>query len=611
VETAAISYRVADFLKNYPPFHVMDEEDLLKLTRRGRVKFFEPNEYVLAQGGSRLYAFVIQQGTVSLWDEKGAEARLLDVRGTGDMLGIDQLDHVRSYPYAARTTSDVLLYVFPIDEFDDIVLKYPYAKQYVSAYGSVTTDYSPSQERRDPHNVPLQELISGKDLATCNDNVSIRDAARQMLSMGADAIAVMDSEQRPRVVLTAASFLEWITRGAGNVNLPITLLDKEPLTIAAQASVVDGVLALGASNASALAITSDGTTRGRLNAIVTSQDLGRVFADRPVEILRDIWRAPNTSTLRDLNQRARAVALQYLTDAGSSEWLARFTALVDATIMRRIIAMAVPEEFAACWCFCEAAGRGESLTRLAPQVLMIADEGREKSGSRDAYQRVSELLHECDYLPNTNNPFDPSFYAASVSEWKKRYEDWVIDPILKEISRALSLFDLRCIAGPVSLWREVETAVKSTINHEFLHVLANDCLASLPPLTFFQNAVLEESGEETTVFRLEHSALRPLVDVGRVFGMAAKKVFGSSTLERFAVARSMLPEQASIFAEASETLRVVLWQQGRVGISQGTPGWELPPALLSRYDRQILKSCFRSILRLLEFTADLRWLKTL
>ena len=76
----------------------------------------------------------------------------------------------------------------------------------------------------------------------------------------------------------------------------------------------------------------------------------------------------------------------------------------------------------------------------------------------------------------------------------------------------------------------------------FLHVLANDCLASLPPLTFFQDAVVEKSGEQTTVFRLEHSALRPLVDVGRVFGMAARKVLGTSTLERFALARTLLPE---------------------------------------------------------------------
>jgi ABC-2 type transport system permease protein len=56
---------------------------------------------------------------------------------------------------------------------------------------------------------------------------------------------------------------------------------------------------------------------------------------------------------------------------------------------------------------------------------------------------------------------------------------------------------------------------------------------------------------------------------------------------------------------------LVLWQQGRIGISQGTAGAEAPPALLGRYDRQILRNGFRSIFRLLEFTSDMRWLNNL
>ena len=193
----------------------------------------------------------------------------------------------------------------------------------------------------------------------------------------------------------------------------------------------------------------------------------------------------------------------------------------------------------------------------------------------------------------------------------QRYSDWVRDPVLKEMYPARPLFDLRPVHGDQALWHELEATVMGAVDRDFLYILANDCMASLPPLTFFRDAVVDESGAETAVFRLEHSAVMPLADVGRVFGMAAKKVMGSSTLERFAMARTLLPEHESIFREAAETMRIVLWQQGRIGISQGTGGAELPPALLSRYDRQILKSGFRSILRLLEFTADPKWLKTL
>ncbi len=68
-------------------------------------------------------------------------------------------------------------------------------------------------------------------------------------------------------------------------------------------------------------------------------------------------------------------------------------------------------------------------------------------------------------------------------------------------------------------------------------MLANDCLANMPPLTFFQDAVLDKSGEQTTVFKLEESALRPLVDVGRVFGLATRRVVGTSTVDRLTPCR--------------------------------------------------------------------------
>jgi CBS domain-containing protein len=610
VDTAAISYRVAEFLKKYPPFHVMEEEDLLQLAQRGRVKFFEPNEYVLAQGGSRLQVFVIQQGTVSLWDERGSEAKLLDVRGAGDMLGIDQLNEVRSHPYAARSASDVLIYAFSADEFESLVLKYAYAKQYVSAYGSLSSSGRLSQERRGPQNMSLRELITGKELTAVDNQVSVQEAARYMLTTQDKVIAVLDSDQRTRAILTAESLLQWIVNGGDVQESVAQLLNGRPPVAAADASVTDGVIELATADGDALAITSDGTITGRLQAIVTAQSLGQVFGDRPTEILREIRGTVDPRTLRQLNERARAFVLRYVTSSASSEWLSDFTSSVDASIVRQIIAKAVPDELSACWCFCGSAGRGESLTKLRPQILMIADDATDDSQCLDAYERVLEVLDSCDYLPQVDCPFEPSFYAATLTEWRKRYNDWVSDPILNQIYRARPLFDLSPIHGPQSLWHEVDATVMTAVNREFLQVLANDCLASLPPLTFFENAVIDESGEETNVFRLEHSALGPLVDVGRVFGMAARRVFGSSTLERFEIARRLMPERASIFLEAAETFRIVLWQQGRVGISQGTGGMELPPSSLGRYDRQLLRSGFRSILRLLEFTADLEWLKT-
>ena len=138
--------------------------------------------------------FVIQQGTVTLWDEAGEVAQLHDVRGAGDFLGIEQFNDVDAYPYTARAASDVVVYLFPAVAFEALVMKYEYAKQYVAAYDSVSADYKPAQEQRDPQDVFLHELVAGRPLQVCDSTSSIRQAARAMVSSGADAIAVVDAD---------------------------------------------------------------------------------------------------------------------------------------------------------------------------------------------------------------------------------------------------------------------------------------------------------------------------------------------------------------------------------------------------------------------------------
>ena len=140
---------------------------------------------------------------------------------------------------------------------------------------------------------------------------------------------------------------------------------------------------------------------------------------------------------------------------------------------------------------------------------------------------------------------------------------------MHEMFRARTLFDLRPVHGRRSLWQEIDAAVAEHVDRDFLHVLANDCLASLPPLTFFQDAVVDSEGEHLSTFRLEHSALRPLVDVGRVFAMAAGKVPGpldagaichgacavAGAREDFSRSGGYLPRRAVAAGDASASAR--------------------------------------------------------
>ena len=608
METSTIRYRVADFLKQHPPFNAMDDADLVALAENGRVRFYEANEFILWQGEPHKgYVFVIQQGTVSLWDERSGEAELRDVRGAGDLLGVEQFNGAPSVLFTARSTSDVVVYGLPAGDFGELLTKYPYARQFVSALDSVVTDFKRTDERLDPHRMFLHDVAG--PLQTCGVDQSLADAARMLTRTGAEAVAVADGSSQMLGLITPRTLLAWIADGGGSANRSLSEMPIEmPPTLGPDASIADGVMAMGNSEAGAVAMTADGTPSGQLLAVLTTRDLAPVFGDQPALILREIRRASDVQSLRSLNRRARACVLHYLTSATAVDWVARFTDSVDLAILRRLIALMGSDAASVCWCVCGASGRGESIVRRQPRVVVIYDDSEDYRDLANLYAKVSEGLVECDYLPRTDGPVEPLFHIASAAEWIRRYEAWIQDPVMEGMATNRYFFDLRPFHGARSLWQQVRDTVARAVDRNIVRVLAHDCLASLPPLTFYQDAVIEQSGEQTTVFRLEHSALRPLVDLGRVLGMAAREVMGTSTLDRFAVARRMLPSHEEIFREAAETLRIVLWQQGRVGISQGTNGTMLPPALLSRHDRHVLKSGFPAIHRLLEFTADPKWL---
>jgi CBS domain-containing protein len=613
VETAVISYRVADFLKHHPPFNAIEDADLLELAARGRVRFYEPNQYILWQGEPhRLQVFVIQQGTVSLWDESGEEASLRDVRGAGDMLGVERYNDAPNCLCSVRSESDVVVYAFPESDFDAFVMKYPAAAQYVAAEGRVTTDYQPAGGRRQPQSTFLHSLVGTRPLSTCSAQTSIADAAKHLLATASDALAVVDGEQRASGIVTVETLLGWIAGGGGDVRQPVEqLLPGPPVAVTPDVSVADAVLAMEGAGTSVLAMTSTGEAGGKLQAVVSARDLGRIFGEQPATIMRGIRAATSAAELRDLNLRARALTLEYLTDAAAVEWLARMAHLVDVAIVRRILELLRVNDTRGCWCFSGMAGRAESIPAVAPSLVVIVEHDAALDVARDTFERVREWFVGCGYVPETESAVDPAFQVASVDEWQTRYRGWIQDPVRKQMYLARSLFDLRAIHGDTSLWAALQETVGATVDRDFVHVLANDCLASLPPLTFYQDAVIDSAGERHATFQLAHSALQPLVDVGRVFGTAAGQVLGRSTLERFAVARTLLPEHEAIFREASDALRVVLWQQGRIGIAQGTSGSELPPGLLSRHDRHMLKGGFRAILRLIEFTGDRAWIDRL
>jgi CBS domain-containing protein len=621
LDTSAIRYRVVDFLKEYPPFQAMAEEDLLALVARGRVRFHEVDEYVHWQGKpcGELF-FVIQQGAVSLFEEGGETERLRDVRGPGDLLGIERLLGTTSYRYSAKAASDVILYALPSSEMEPLLARYPSASGYLAAHASVSASYDPPDPRRRIERAFAHDVSRRRPLVTCSPQDSVRDAVRWMNEAASSAIALLSEEGTLHGVLTLEHVLGALAEGRLDAELPVAeLVSGPPGTVAPNATIDQCLLAMVDRADGVVALTDGGLPSGRLHALVTAADLAPVFGEQPPSLLREIAHAPSLAALASLNQRARGFILQQLTTPASVDWLSQLARRIDGRIFERVIALlGLPcggsDGVDLCWFFYGASGRAESMTALVPQVGLVFAGDPEPADASPAqwHARVLEALHECGYVGGRNpSSADTAFACARLGEWQDRFRGFVRDPVANAIYKGRPLFDLRPVLGNPRLLDRLQDTVRAEVGASdvFVRLLANDCLANLPPLAFFRDLVVEDTGEKTGVLHLERSALLPLVDVGRVFAIAAGRLFADTTLERFALARAQLPKDESIFREAADSLRVMLYHKARAGIRRQESGAELDPASLSRYDRQVLKSGFASILRLLEFTAACRWLE--
>ena len=609
MQTAAISYRVADFLKQHPPFNSIEEQDLLILVARGRVKFHEGDEFLCWQKSSYSpFLFVIQQGSVSLWEEAGGKELLRDIRGPGDMIGIERYLGSPSYPYSAKANGDVVVYALPAADFEPLLAKYPQAERYVDAYGAAGAVYRDGS-RNGVHQRFVVELARHPEPLSCPPDCSVKEAARMMRTAHRDAIAVM-SDKTLLGILTAADVVGWVAEAGSPSQMVKDIMGALPPAVAPQASVSDCVLAMSRSPSTVLALTADGTSNGGLLHLLSPSALQPAFGDNPLVIMREIAYASDKEVLRILHLRARAFLLGQLTEPSAVDWLTALGDRINVSIVRRLSELSNNASENWTWCFWGVAGRCELLAPVEPELALVCGDGADEvRRGRRALERLRADLAECGYLSHTMPQWDAGMLCATAATWKERFTQWIRNPIVSEMYNARPLFDLRPVSGDLDSWQGLERSVRETIHNKpsFQKLLANDCLSALPPLTFFQDQVVDESGERSEVFELENRALGPIVEVGRVFGIANERTLGSSTLERLELARSRMPAYASIFREAEETLRVLLYLQARTGLRLHGSGTEIVPSHLSRLDRQALKSAFRAIHNLLDFTFNRLW----
>ncbi len=635
MKTASIAYRVADFLRRHPPFQYLDESELLELVAGGRVLFHEDGELVFERGQKRRpYVYVIQQGVVRLvdYDDSGAKEVLRDVRGEGDLLGVGRYLGIAEHTYTARTETDVILYALPAALLWEQIKRHSRASHFLAAYFTVAIapselDGGPARadERRlgrRPVDWMAKRVEEPPWAVTCGLETPVRAVAASLADQPPGAAAVIvDSEGAPRGLIATRALSDRVASGELALDAPAAQL-MSPVIGTLPAGLPAGayltrMLELQVEH---LVLTEDGSGQGQVVSVLARRDLTRIEAAAPLAIVEDMSRAGGIYELSRLLDQGQTFIAGGLTDAAAMRWLAPMATALYAAVLRRVVVLVegalvaegheIPD-LKHCWVFFGTAGRGELTTLYDLDHGLIYDEPEpdQRRVARSYFlelgRRVSAALSACGFVSTAKGIVSGHPSACrSINEWEIGFSHWIQEPIESCVYRATSFFDLRPVHGDCTLVSRLQQHIHREKDRGagFVPLLVADSMANLPPLTFFRGLVVDDDGRYTETLDLQRATLQPVVDLARALALDAGIEQPVGTLERL---QALTPEDEaaqSLVDEAIAAFRNALFYRTRAGLTAHSDGSQVEPSNLTRLEQNLLKSGFRTVLQLMEYT---------
>jgi CBS domain-containing protein len=636
MKTSVIRYRVADFLREYPPFDVVSLTDLLSFSGSGKVVFHEDDIYLFRKGQSRQSTlWVIQQGRIEMLDEMPTGEHLRDVLGQGDILGLSHHSDDAAYQLTARTATEAILYSFNLDTFKTLVSKYPAAEHFLTAHLSAAARHTKSLQApltRERLLTEKEKAIwlnakglpaewSARRLLTCEAALPLRDAAKKMARAHCETLAVVASNGNPLGLITTKEIRDQLATGIIMADGPVErFMNRRFLTVPPGLRTADYLLEMLRGRSQWLAITESGSAGSPLRGIVTDTDLEITCGRNPVLLQREMLAAETVTELNYLWQRAEAFLAESLVGPSVVEWLSRMMSELRTVLLERMVQIAAAElaevgrtnpGIAHCWLLFGGAGRREMMTPIVPNVGVVYDDpppGDEAAIEKyfsTLSQKVAAKLDACG--SHVRRATAEMKQCRRLSAWKEFYRSRIRDPLGSQIYTSREYFDFDVVSGESALGTELQQFIIEELKggEMFIPVLANDTIAHLPPLTFYQGFVLETDGRLNKTLNVEKTALTPITDAARVLAFSAIDVSTANTLQRLQRAARALPQFASILNDAAEAWRIIYYHHTLAGMSKTGEEAVIIPSRLSRFEQRLLKTAFDSTRRLIELASSI------
>lgn len=626
-----ISHRVADFLKSFPPFNMLDGKDIETLAREITIVYKEKDSIVFSENDSpHPHFYVVNKGAIVL--KKSTESGIMDVCDEGDVFGLRPLMAHENYKMEAKAQEESILYAIPIDIFK------PYAQQnnavgdfLIASFASNTRNpYSKSHRGKlyadslgnelDVQTnalLDLQTIPYSKKIISCSETDSAKLVAERMTENKIGAMLIL-RDKLPIGIITDKDLRNNIVTGKYPITIEASKIMISPvITYSKNMTVTQAQMAMMKSNISHLCITRDGTPNSKAIGILSKHDVMVALGNNPAVLIKAIKRAKKIKSIKQIRKSINHLLSAYLEQNIPLTLISKIISELNDACIKQVIKISLfkmpsrpPVKFT--WLSLGSQGRGEQLLQTDQDNAMIFENVPEdKLAETTAYfLKLSKIINKglfnigYDYCPAEMMASNPN-WCHSLDQWKDTVSQWIINPGTDEILLSSIFFDFNITYGEVDLADQLsEHIFEITRNYPIFYLhLASGALQNPSPTGFFRRLLLEEDGEYKDTFDLKRRALMPLTDAARVLILSHSVKFINNTAERYEKLAELEPNNEETYLACSYATKALLKFRTKQGLLHNDSGRYIAIDQLTKEERMKLKRTFKTIKEIQELVS--------
>lgn len=599
---------IQDFIRQFPPFDTLPDEDLIEITQSIEISYFRAQSTIIDINIEINELYMVRSGIVELYRRNGDLYNRLD---KGQLFGQMALLTNNKVRFPATALNDTLLYCIPEEVFLRFCDRYVDFAGFFEVEDSTRLKQAVENNTNDANSLTTSKVktLITRDVVIMANNSAVQTVARTMTEENVSAVLINDPEISEDQghnfvgIITEKDLCAKVIASGLSVDTAVSeVMSTELISLDHNAYIFEAMLLMSRFNVHHLPILKNKQPIG----LIEVADIIRYESQNSLLFVSSIFQQQSTEDLALLALQLKDCFIRMVNEDANSHMVGRAMSEIGRSFKQRLLELAElefgPPPIAYCFLALGSMARDEQLIVTDQDNAIILDNSYDHSLHNDYFIKLSKFV--CDGLAACGYSYCTGDIMATNPEWRKTqsqwedcFADWIDDPNPQALLNCSIFFDLTGVYGRVK-WAEQLNAFilrRAKKNNRFLACLARNALNRKPPLGFFKDFVMEKDGQHNNSINLKRRGTAPLADLIRIHALA----IGSQAQNSFQrlediIESGILPSsKGQDLFHAMELISLVRLRHQALDIEfDRDPDNNIEPENMSDFERRNLKDAF-------------------